>query len=243
MYQTPEAEDVVEDVCYLLRFPGSFAFKGLVAGALASLIFESSWEADGTLSPQDTAQIFKTMMLNAEYRCMIGSIIPMATASVPDWALPCNGATYAKTTYPKLWEVLADVFKTETDFTLPDMRDKTVVGAKTGIGGSFELGDTGGEIDHTLTVEEMPEHSHDNSAHTHIDTGHSHSIPLLIDFPVVVPGEDPVGAQIVPIISAQTGTSSANLTSNSISIDPEGSGDPHNNMPPFMALHWVIVAR
>lgn len=243
MYQTPDTEDVVENECYILRFPGSAAFKGLVNGALASLIFESSWEADGTLPPEDTAQIFKQMLVNAEYRCMIGSIIPMATTDIPSWALPCNGATYSKDTYPKLWAALADVFKTDDDFTVPDLVDRTIVGAKTGIPGSFDFASTGGEIDHELTVEEMPTHTHDNSPHTHIDTGHSHDVAWLVDFPVVVPGEDPVGAQIVPLIPTQTGTASANLTSVSVSIDESGEGETHNNMPPYMALRWVIVAR
>lgn len=41
---------------------------------------------------------------------------------------------------------------------IPDLSDKFVLGA----GNQYNVGDTGGEESHTLTIEEMPSHNHEN---------------------------------------------------------------------------------
>lgn len=242
MYQTPDTEDVIEDTCYVLRFPGSAAFKGLVNGALASLIFENGWEEDGTLTPQETAQIFKQMLANAEHRCMIGSIMPFAGADIPAWALLCDGSEYDATLYPKLFAVLDDAFKSEDSFVVPDMIDKTAVGAKAASIGSFDFAEVGGEIEHIVSVAEMPFHSHTNSPHTHTDAGHAHGIQYWITTPVLEPGEVPAMTP-VPIVPSFTDVGYANISSNSVDIDSTGESEPHNNMQPFIALKWIIVAK
>ncbi len=242
MYQTPDTGDVVDDVCYILRFPGSYAFKGLVAGALASLIYENAWEEDGTLSPQDTARIFKTMLANAEYRCMIGTLLPFAGSDVPAWALLCDGAEYDAADYPKLFAALDDAFKSGDSFVVPNLINKTVVGSKTSEEGDFVFADEGGEVEHIVSVAEMPFHSHTNAPHTHTDAGHSHVYsPPGTSIPVVAPGEVPVTA--INLLPGITGTGYASLIAASIDIDSTGESEPHNNMPPYIALKWIIVAK
>lgn len=80
-------------------------------------------------------------------------------------------------------------------------------------GQTYEAGTTGGEAEHTLTVEEMPSHSH---ATYRSRTGQSGS------------------AIYVP---SQSGTESGVETS------ATGGGKPHNNMPPYLAVYmWQRVA-
>lgn len=55
-----------------------------------------------------------------------------------------------------------------------DLRDKFVLGA----GNSYSVGATGGEATHTLTIEEMPSHSHSISYDRHGGTGHTTSAEL-----------------------------------------------------------------
>jgi len=241
-FLTPDAATGAGETCYMLRFPDTTGYRALVDGALAALVFESSWEEHGTETIQETAQNFKRMLLSAEHRCMIGSVIPMAREIVPDWALPCNGETYNREDYPKLWELINAVYKTGDTFTVPNLINRTVVGAKVAGEGAFDFDERGGEIDHTMTASEMPSHFHTSQPHNHFDYGHQHFYNSPgITIPVVAPGEAPVTAP--NFLGGQTITGYANISSAVVDIDPSGADEPHNNMPPFVALTWVIVAR
>jgi len=82
-----------------------------------------------------------------------------------------------------------------------------------GAGGVYNNADTGGEEAHTLDASEIP--------------SHSHTIPLTTTTLAVEPGEVTVLTPI-PIFTANTG-------------DTGGDGS-HNNMQPFYALNYGIVA-
>lgn len=93
----------------------------------------------------------------------------------------------------------------------PDLRDRFVVGA----GNSYSVGDAGGEAAHALTTDEMPAHSH---------------------FASVLRGKlftlgTSAGNYLVT--SSQTDNSKLSGTS-------AGSGQAHNNMPPYYALAYIM---
>lgn len=94
----------------------------------------------------------------------------------------------------------------DTDYT-----GRTEIGSGTEIGSEtdYELGATGGEATHTLTVEEIPPHSHLYYTMTNSQVGSS------------------VGA---PPRSNGTGTE---VTSSTLSV---GGGQSHNNMPPYKVV-------
>lgn len=79
---------------------------------------------------------------------------------------------------------------------------------------SPDIGSLGGEATHTLTEGEIP--------------SHSHTIPLTATTLALEPGEVTVTTPI-PILTANTGNT--------------GGGGSHNNIPPFEALGYYIVAR
>lgn len=235
-------------ICRRIRIPAQTDWLALVNGALTTLVQDWNWEQFGTSTIDETIQTFYQIL--ADYTdstgyCMIGSIFPYMTADPPTGTLICDGAAHLRVDYPDLYAALDAAFIVDADsFITPDLRDRTVIGAGDAGGTSTPrtVGEIGGEESHILIVDELAAHDHTSPPHGHTDTGHSHSIPLLIDFPVVVPGEDPVGAQIVPIVSAQTGTSSANITNTTATIDSTGDDQPHNNMQPFLALNYCVVA-
>lgn len=87
-------------------------------------------------------------------------------------------------------------------------------------GDTYAAGSTGGEAEHTLTVDEMPSHSHEiNNPHT--ETG---------DNQVVVP--------------ETKGTAATNASSYTWQPTAEAGGSqPHNNMPPYLAVYvWKRTA-
>ena len=95
----------------------------------------------------------------------------------------------------------------------PDLRDKFVLGA----GGTYASGDVGGEAEHTLTVEEIPSHSHTYKRH---EFDRNDTDPET--------GEDVYGANN-KTLAAHTG-----------STDMTGGNQAHNNMPPYYALCFIM---
>jgi len=89
----------------------------------------------------------------------------------------------------------------------PDLRDRFIVGA----GSSYNVGDTGGEAFHTLTINEMP-------SHTHTTTWYEHGGPPGIQVPIGAQHTDPF-------------TSTSN---------PTGGDQPHENRPPYYSLAYIM---
>lgn len=141
----------------------------------------------------------------------VGSVFPSVGDTVPNNCLPLVGGTYLKADYPELFAVMGigSVWDfDETHFIVPDMRSRAVFGA----GLTWNIGNTGGEVNHTLTINEIPGHTHNFSS----GTG--------------------TGAGAYPARGTSTLAATGHVTASS------GSGEAHNNMPPFIALKWYIVA-
>lgn len=157
---------------------------------------------------------------------MIGEIVPYAGAFSPkdNW-LVCDGSEVSQVDYPDLYNVIGNAYGSASAgaFRLPDLRARAPIGSSE----TYPIGTQIGEAEHTLTVAEMP-------AHNHTDTGHQHSIPSTITFTALT-GEEPVNIP-VPLVPSYTGLASANIANT-------GSGDAHNNIPPSLAITYLIVAK
>lgn len=122
----------------------------------------------------------------------------------------------------------------------PDLRNRFIYG-----GDGTNNGATGGEATHKLTVAEMPEHDHTANAnsvniHGEFDTG----------------AEYYVGNQTCSgVFSAQLNNHRRNTGgadnsqrrivmdsshSHTISVDKTGGDQPHNNMPPYYVLAFMM---
>lgn len=93
----------------------------------------------------------------------VGGVIQFAGATAPTDYKFCDGSTLASATYPDLFAAIGTTHGGDaTNFALPDMRERTAVHP----GGAISLGDAGGADAVTLSVAQLPAHSHDIGAYS-----------------------------------------------------------------------------
>lgn len=202
--------------CRRVLIPDQVDWIAIVGGCLLDLTYARNFEQFGTATPAETAAIFSVMFdkFSLEGAChMIGEVIAWAGSDGPpdDGLILCDGRSVSQSDYPALWEVIGLTYggTDETDFLLPDLRGKTIISASD----DFDLADSGGEIEHTLTTAEMP-------AHTHTEVT---AVPAIINGGLEAP--------------ASSATPSTGITGSS------GDGGAHNNMQPYLALRYYIQAK
>jgi len=151
----------------------------------------------------------------------VGSITMYGGSSAPSGWLYCNGQAVSRSIQSNLFNAIGTTFGNgdgSTTFNLPDLRDRFPLGdnsnggADAGRVDNFNtgLGDTGGADEHQLTEAEMPSHKHSNNT---VLEGPENTTGLKRDF------ENSVS-------SIDTGIT--------------GGDQAHNNMPPFLAVSFII---
>jgi microcystin-dependent protein len=115
-----------------------------------------------------------------------------------------------------------------TTFNLPDGRGRTLIGVGLGTGlTQRNLAATGGEENHQLTIAELAAHTHTVASHAHQVGSNSFTYAAGSSGPVYSATNAPGGAA----------WNSGNTAPNTNSIGSDGA---HNNVPPFLALNYII---
>jgi len=195
----------------VIVIPNDIGIISAVNGALVELTYPYRWELFGSVSVADITDEMMQLFyryITSNYP-MIGAIIPLAIETLPDNVLPCDGSTFDAIDYPDLFAVLDPVFKSVSTFVTPDLRGKTVIGTS----GAYAVNDSGGATTHTLSVNEIPIHSHSEVT----------SVATIINGGLEAPA-----SSALPSIGT-TGTA--------------GLGQSHNNMQPYVALKYGIIAK
>lgn len=152
----------------------------------------------------------------------VGAIIAYGGNMPPKGWLLCDGSelpNYAN--YNNLRAVVGN--------SVPDLRDRFVIGAGPWVGGR---GNTGGDRFHTLSWEEMPSHSHPIQYADSQKANNGYIGDFRKKQPWFIKVSDlPGGAFYNPLDPADERTQS---------IQPAGQDQPHNNMPPYYALTYII---
>lgn len=104
---------------------------------------------------QDIAQGIRTAL---EKAIPIGTICMFGAERDPEGWMRCDGRLLERNAYSKLFAVIGTAygFTSASNFRLPDIRDRSVVGT----GNSYRIGDKGGSGSVTLSVNQMPAHTH-----------------------------------------------------------------------------------
>lgn len=151
-----------DTICRVLFIPNSLEVLACVIGALQDLTFTYNWELYGSVTPSQMAAAMMTMFdqfcFNQGVCRVVGEIILFAGSTSPDarW-LPCDGASLLRADYPDLFTVIGTTYGAvdATHFNVPNLQDRIPMGV-----GTNALGATLGAATHTLTVAEMPAHTH-----------------------------------------------------------------------------------
>jgi hypothetical protein len=104
-----------------------------------------------------------------------------------------------------------------------DLRSKFVYGA-----GILPVGNIGGSETHTLTIDEMPSHNH-SITEPNNQNGHRHEISVT----------DSSGSFSIDD-AGSSGTGYTEFAKIDITINNTGGGQPHNNMPPYHTLAYIM---
>lgn len=167
-----------------------------------------------------TTQTYKELVLKPGGDTLpIGGIIAFASDTIPNGWLLCDGRAVSRTEYAELFKAIGTKHGSgngSTTFNLPNPKGRTLVGKDSTDTDFNELGKTSGEKTHTLTVDEMPSHTHE----------------LIVD-----KKQGGVSAALQPT----WGTAYSSTDSGSISNT--GADQPHNNLQPYLVTNFIIKAK
>lgn len=217
-------------VCRTIRIPDDQNLVAAVNEVLAILTNPEVFkQADGGLTPEQTCFLTATMW--EEYAesdaCMLGAVFPYTTVDPPPNCIPCDGSTFNREDYPRLYANLDPVFIEDEDhFFTPSLTDKFLVGA----GGTYSVHEAGGANTVTLLNHNLPAHQHILPSHTHPYDGPAADV-------LIVQGE------LVPVTVGGTKTLRNTSIQQYEETLPVGGNVAHENRPPYVALKYCMVAR
>ena len=154
-----------------------------------------------------------------------GGIMAFAGRYAPQGFLLCDGIQYNIDEYRNLFTLIGYDFGGAGDsFAVPDLRGRVIVhpdlssqgGAAGRVTASNTFNKNGGAETHTLTVGQLPQHSHAISATLAANT-------------------TATGGQ-----NRLTTLNNADNGNNDATSGTAGSGNPHNNMQPYLVLNYII---
>jgi microcystin-dependent protein len=149
------------------------------------------------------------------------------------WAF-CDGQIMAISQNTALFSLLGTTYggNGTSNFALPNLQGSVPLGAGQGPGLSLrDLGEVGGEQTVALLNSEMPAHSHTAQA----STGGGTSSPASAAW-----GESKLGKTPLAVYAA---SGANNVPMSPQGLAPAGGSLPHNNMPPYLCLTFIIALQ
>lgn len=154
----------------------------------------------------------------------LGSILSTICVKTDPNLLLMDGQSIAQADYPELANCVPSTWLSGANIILPDMSYRGLFGAID----AMSLGTFVGENSHTLTIDEIPEH-------THVQNAHSHNYSQAISTPTAA-GLEPALASLVNNTPA--------TTSPTVAINQNtGGSQSHNNIQNSLLVYHYIVAQ
>ncbi len=161
-----------------------------------------------------------------EIRLFTGNFAPKG------WAL-CDGSTMYVQQNPILFSVIGNRYGGDgrTTYALPNLQGTVPVGQGAGPGLTpRSVGETFGNATETLTIDQIPNHSHVPQASSVFNAGKNDPANNIW-------GAEPANPPILPKPYA----SNPDVDMNVEALSATGGGQPHNNMQPYLTLSFIIA--
>lgn len=173
--------------------------------------------------------------------------------TAPTGYVLCYGQLLSRTTYAALFAVLNTTYGVgdgSTTFGIPDMRGRASVG-KDDMGGTAAgrisiaggvmdgtiLGNTGGLQTNTLTVGQLPSHTH--TGVTDLQGQHNHNTTMRTRGDAG-PAEAGTWAQGSTTFVGNQSTDPAGIHGHNVINNNTGNGEAHNNLQPMIITNWIL---
>ena len=162
---------------------------------------------------------------------ILGSILLFAGNFEPlGWAF-CNGQLLSIAQDTALFSLLGTTYggDGQTNFALPDLRGRVPIHFGQGPGlSNYDLGQSGGAENTTLTLNNLPPHNHSLNA---VSEAGSTSAPA--------------GAYLgnTGALDKEYNTTGTVVTMNAGAIGATGQSQPFDNLPPYLAINYVIALQ
>ena len=154
------------------------------------------------------------------------------------WAL-CQGQILPISQNTALFSLLGTQYggNGTSNFALPNLQGAVPIGQGNGPGLTPRtIGETGGEENVTLTVDELPAHAHPMPAIADSATG---GFPAAGLAPAEGHGQGRGGAFSINTFTPTT----PNTTLAPASLGSDGNDQPHNNIQPSLVMNWCIALQ
>lgn len=196
----------------------------------------------------------------------IGSVKMYAGSSAPNKWLICDGSAVSRDTFAKLYAVIGTTYGAgdgSTTFNLPDFRGRTAIGVGTGTASgatAHALAQMEGAETITLSISQMPKHTHVQNPHNHTQNAHTHQMRVRhldsgsnAGYGLVNSANTTAtgGTQYtingnVTNLASTYGASVLNATATNIQAtatnQETGGNGAHSNMQPYLAVNYIIFA-
>jgi microcystin-dependent protein len=159
----------------------------------------------------------------------LGQVVIVSFQFAPKGYALCNGQLLPINQNQALFSLLGTFYGGDgrTNFALPDLRGRVPIHQGQGLASFFSVGQTGGEESVTLTISQMP-------AHTHTAAGQS-SLGTL-----------PNPAGNVWATQSRLNVYSAAVPDSSMAgpaVTFAGDSQPHENRSPYLVLNYIIAVQ
>ena len=159
----------------------------------------------------------------AEIRMFAGNFAPTG------WAL-CNGQLMPISQNTALFSLLGTFYGGDgkSTFALPNLEDSAPIGQGQGAGLSSRfLGEQSGAANVTLLTTEMPAHAHNAMPRTGLGNSQTPAAQTWAGSTTAKPYV----------------TTNPNVAMNPLALSVTGGSLPHNNMPPFLVVTFIIALQ